>query len=230
MMHGLRGKKPLYPLLCLLSGMLVFFAGLLFVKQSWFLFFLLSIIILYTFFGYFHVMLKAVIMFSIIGLITFAITALYFPTQNAIQNLYRMLLLGLSGVPTVSLPPINLVRCLNSLKVPRWLTLGLLICIRFFGIMSEEVRRIKCAMRLRGISGWYNPKIWYRAIIIPFMMRLFSISDMLSLSLETRAFSMTSKASVYKQVRLQPRDWIYFVIIVAIVVIGFLLKYNGWNL
>lgn len=228
MMHGLRGSKPLYPLLCIISGILVFFTGLLFVKQPWFVFFILAIAILYSFFGYFQVMIKAVIIFSVIGLLTFGITVFFYPAQNALQNLYRMLLLGLSGVPTVSLPPINLVRNLNAIKVPRWLTLGLLICIRFFGIMSVEIKRIKCAMKLRGISGWYNPRVWYRAIIIPFMMRLFSISDMLSLSLETRAFSMTSKTSIYKEVSLTLRDVLYFIIIVTIIILGFILKYKGW--
>lgn len=216
MMPGLQVKTPLFPVISILSGITVFFAGLLFVKEPWFPFYLAAVGILYVIFGYGRVLWKATLIFAVLGGITFGITMVFSPAQNALQNFYRMFLLGLSAVPTVSMPPIDLVRCMNQMHIPRWLTLGLLICIRFFGILGEEFRRIRTAMRLRGISAGH-PAVWYRAMIIPFMMRLFSISDMLSLSLETRGFQPGMPASIYRPVRFKRRDFVYAVLLTALI-------------
>ena len=45
-----------------------------------------------------------------------------------------------------------------------------------------------------------NPKIFYRAFLVPFVMRLVNISDTLSLSVETRGFSLEKVPyTVYKK-------------------------------
>ena len=68
------------------------------------------------------------------------------------------LLLGISVVPTLSMLPMDLVRCLNQLRCPRILSLGLLIALRFMPIMGQEIQRIRRAMKLRGVNAaWYNP-------------------------------------------------------------------------
>ncbi|MDO5696070.1 MAG: energy-coupling factor transporter transmembrane component T [Eubacteriales bacterium] len=226
-MPHLRVKTPLYPIICILSGLLIFFTGLLFVKQPWFPLYLLAVALLYTAFGYFFIFMKAALIFAVIGGITFGLTVIFWPTENALQNFYRIFILGISAVPTISLPPIHLVRCMNQLHVPRWLTIGLLICIRFFYVMGTEIARIRMAMRVRNIRGAWHPKVWYRAVLIPFMMRLFSISDMLALSLETRAFSMRAPASIYRRIHVRGRDILYFGLLVGIICVGFVFKIQG---
>ena len=65
--------------------------------------------------------------------------------------------------------------------------------------MRGEIKRIREAVKTRGAGSVYNPKVWYRAFLIPLVMRLVKISDTLSLSVETRGFSLgKEKYSVYK--------------------------------
>ena len=55
-------------------------------------------------------------------------------------------------------------------------------------------------MKTRGAGSVLNPKIFYRAFLVPFVMRLVNISDTLSLSVETRGFSLEKVPyTVYKK-------------------------------
>ncbi len=55
-------------------------------------------------------------------------------------------------------------------------------------------------MKTRGAGSILNPKILYRAFLVPFVMRLVNISDTLSLSVETRGFSLEKTPyTVYKK-------------------------------
>ena len=55
-------------------------------------------------------------------------------------------------------------------------------------------------MKTRGAGSVLRPKIFYRAFLVPFVMRLVNISDTLSLSVETRGFSLEKRSyTVYKR-------------------------------
>ena len=55
-------------------------------------------------------------------------------------------------------------------------------------------------MKTRGAGSVLNPKILYRAFLIPLVMRLVNISDTLALSVETRGFTLGgSLYSIYKK-------------------------------
>lgn len=91
-----------------------------------------------------------------------------------------------------------------------------------------EIRRIRQAMRLRGVnSAWYDPRVVYRAFVIPLMMRLLSISDLLALSLETRAFSMDGGVTSYRTLTVRRRDSAYIAAVAAVILAGILLSWVG---
>lgn len=89
-----------------------------------------------------------------------------------------------------SIEPADMTRNLSTLKVPRGITLGMLIATSFPPVLGAEIRRVREAMKTRGAGSVLNPKIFYRAFLVPFVMRLVNISDTLSLSVETRGFSL----------------------------------------
>ena len=127
------------------------------------------------------------------------------------------MLMGLCAVPMVSLPPINLTRCMTQLKCPHILTLGMLVVVRFVPVLIGEVRRILEAMKTRGVRLTLNPTCFYRAFLIPLIMRLANISEILALSLETRGFDIKDKDTVvYRPVRFTLRDAAFSVATVAL--------------
>ena len=134
------------------------------------------------------------------------------------QTLLRMILLGLCAVPMVSTSPCDLTRCLAKLKCPRAITLGMLVTLKFIPVLVGEIKQIWEAMKVRGANmNWYRPSCIYRAFIIPLVMRIIGISDTLSLSLETRAFTLDdSTSSVYKVIKIKARDFVFLACVIVL--------------
>lgn len=221
-------KTPVFPLFSLIACVTTFVSGLLMVRDVWFFLFLPTLIVINIMFGYGPTLIRIVPPFLLVSLFVGLLSLPFASAHEALQTGSRVFLLGISAVPTISMAAIDLVRVLNRIRCPRWLTLGLMIGIRFTGIMATEMRRIRQAMRLRGANtSWYNPKVIYRAFIIPLMMRIISISDLLSLSLETRAFSMEGEVTSYKDIYIQDRDVIYLSLVVLASMAGIILTWTG---
>ena len=165
-------------------------------------------------------LLKCLLIFvplgMLLGLLSFLIAG---EQPAALQMAGRVLLMGLCAVPLVSLPPVNLTRSLTQLNCPRLLTLGMLVAVRFVPVLLKETLRILEAMKTRGVRLTLNPACFYRAFLIPFVMRLVGISEILSLSLETRGFDLQEKeATVYRPVRFTVRDAAFSAVTAALVV------------
>ena len=71
-------------------------------------------------------------------------------------------------------------------------------------------------MKTRGAGSILSPKIFYRAFLVPFVMRLVNISDTLSLSVETRGFSLEkAQYTVYKKERIYLSDIVFILGLIA---------------
>jgi energy-coupling factor transport system permease protein len=205
-MDRLQVENPLYPLACLLSAIALMVVGLIYAKHPLYPVYLLAVCALYCAFGLCRVTLKSVLVFMPVSAV-FALFSwlLQRDVVTAAQMAGRVMLIGVSAIPMVTLPPINLTRSMDAMGCPRVLTLGMLIAIRFVPVVGDELRRVREAMRTRGVRGSF-----YRAFIIPVMIRLVNMSDTMALSLETRAFSTEGEAvSVYKRVCFRARDGVY---------------------
>ena len=222
-MESMYVNKPIYPILSIASAMIIFCFGLIIAKDIALLYFLLALTVLYCFFGFSKVLIKVVPVFVLIGAViglgaTFT-SGSYIP---GIQTIGRIVLLAYSSVVTISFPPINLTRNLVQLKFPRILTLGMLTTIKFVPILLNESKQIREAMKTRGVNvKWYNLSCFYRAFIIPFMMRIISMSDIMALSIETRGFDLEEKSTnVYKRVDFTKRDLIFTILLILIMIGG----------
>lgn len=216
-----REEHRIYPLFSLISATLLFILGLFFVKETWFLYYISAIILLLIAFGFHQSLIRVLLIILPISIIVFLLALIGTSTQHALENTYRAILLGLSSVITLSIEPVDLVRNLNQIKVPRLLSLGLLISLRFIGVIAEEMKRIRVAMKTRGVSSnLLNPKVLYRAFFIPLIMRVISISDILAVSLDTRGFKSDSEHSNYKDVRVNLRSILFFILSIAIILVA----------
>ncbi|WP_100066114.1 energy-coupling factor transporter transmembrane component T [Miniphocaeibacter massiliensis] len=224
-MNTLRAKKPLYPLLCILSSLVVFIFGMLIAKTKFLLIFLIALMVVYIIFSYGEVTFKLLCIFIPLSIVPATLSIPVGGVENSIQIYFRFICFIMAAIPSMGLPPINLVRNLNELKVSRVLSIAILITIRFIPILALEIKQTWNAMKSRGVKvSIFNPQVMYRALLLPIIIRIISISDLLSLSLETRAFVIDDKeATKYKVVKFTIRDAIYTIILMFLVcIIGYL--------
>lgn len=215
-------KKPFYPLISFGVSIIVLIFGMLFSKSIWAFAFAGALFVLYSLFGLFRGLWKMTAAMTAAGLV---IGGLSYITNQSVeafwQTVVRMILLAMCAVPMVTVSPASLTRCLNRLKCPRVITLGMLVTLRFIPVLAGEIKRIWEAMKVRGANvNWYRPSCIYRAFFIPFVMRIIGISDTLSLSLETRGFTLDeSRSTVYKVINIKARDIAFAACIIALCII-----------
>lgn len=204
-MEKLYAKQPVYPLLSFIASTMIFFFGLFISKEMSIVYFLALLALLYFIFGYGKALLRSLPIFIIIGGIVGGGAALTGGYLVGVQTFGRVLLLAFASVVMVALPPVLLTRNLVQLRFPRILTLGMLITVRFVPLLMEESKHIREAMKSRGAS--INLRCLYRAFLLPFIMRIISMSDIMSVSLETRGFSLTEhRNTLYNPVFFKKRD------------------------
>lgn len=217
MSEKLQVKRPIYPLIGLLASVLIMIFGLLTAKSPTCLWFLCGMWLVFLLFGYWRACLMvvpaAVMMCAILAGITYAISK---DTAAAAAAVNRILAVCVAIIPGLALSPITLVRNFSSLKIPRMITLGMMITLTFFPLLGGEVRQVREAMKTRGAGSFFSPQIFYRAFLVPLIMRLVNISDTLALSVETRGFSNgAADCTVYKTVRLGGVDILFLLIVLA---------------
>lgn len=214
-------KSKIHPIIGIILAIYIMIFSLVRSYDFNTLYFLLAIYTLFIIFGMYKQALM-VIPFSAITILIFA--GLTYLINKNIESTYAMAnrLLGLSIaiIPGMSISSVDLTRSLNQLRVPRSITLGMMICLSFIPLLNLEVKHIKEAMKTRGVTSIINPFVFYRAFLIPLTMRIVNISDTLALSVEARGFAMKNKNyTVYKRVKIKPRDVIIPIAIIALSVV-----------
>lgn len=214
-------KSKIHPIIGIILAIYIMIFSLVRSYDFNTLYFLLAIYALFIIFGMYKQALM-VIPFSVITILIFA--GLTYLINKNIESTYAMAnrLLGLSIaiIPGMSISSVDLTRSLNQLRVPRSITLGMMICLSFIPLLNLEVKHIKEAMKTRGVTSIINPFVFYRAFLIPLTMRIVNISDTLALSVEARGFAMKNKNyTVYKRVKIKPRDVIIPIAIIALSVV-----------
>lgn len=217
MSRTLQVSKPIYPLIGIIASVIILVAGLITAKSRWCLVFLAAVWVLFLCLGYVRACL-AVIPFALVcsvvlGGITWLISK---DLDSALAAVCRITSLCVAVIPGLAMPPAYMVRCFAGLKMPRMITLAMMITFSFFPLLGQEVRQVREAMRTRGAGSIWNPHVFYRALLIPLMMRLINISDTLALSVETRGFSAGGEYTVYKIVSLKAKDIIFAAVAVLL--------------
>jgi energy-coupling factor transporter transmembrane protein EcfT len=223
LIEGLLVRNPLYPLCCIAFSAAMLMGGLLISKRPSFAALLVVVCIVYIVFGYVRPLIRCMAVVLpiclVVGLVALLVRGAPWDAAPALQTAGRIFLLGLCTVPTISLPPVNLTRCMTQIGCPRVLTLGMLVAVRFVPALAGEMFRIREAMMTRGVRLTLNPSYAYRAFLVPLVMRLTDISDVLALSLETRGFDIEGTgATVFRPVRFGARDAAFCVVAAALIV------------
>lgn len=217
MSEGLQNKKAVYPLIGIGTAALLMIIGMLMASETKCIYFLLTIWLLFAVFGYGRACLAIIPMAAILSGffsgVTYAISkdaALSYAAAN------RMLTVCVAVIPGLAMSTTDMVRSFSKIKVPRMLTLGMMITLQFFPLLKREIKQVREAMKTRGAGSLLSPQILYRAFFIPLLIRLVNISDTLALSVETRGFQVGADAeyTIYKEIDVQKRDFVFVVMFV----------------
>lgn len=208
----LKYKKNFYPLFAVLSALLIMVFGLVSARSINGSYFLIGAFIWLIIFGCYKQCLKVLPMFIVFGGF-FALIAYFTSDKNPVSALAMANRFGavfLAIVPGMSIQAVAMTRNLSALHTPRGITLGMLIVMSFIPVLTTEIKRVREAMKTRGAGSLLNPKIFYRALLIPLVTRLVDISDTLALSIETRGFTLEKgNYTVYKKENINIYDVLY---------------------
>ncbi len=211
-------KQELFPLFSLLVSISTLVFGLVFVKSESIMYFYIALTLLYLSFGYFKTLIF--IIPSLIMMSLFFGCTTYFVAQNVEATTYaifRSFAICFALIPSISTSTNSFVKTLRQINLPKSLTLGMLIILNFAPLLRKEMQQVRDAMKTRGIFGMFNLKIFYRAFLIPFMVRLVDISNTLSLSVETRGFTLEqSETTIFEPILIQKRDKLFLVLFILI--------------
>jgi energy-coupling factor transport system permease protein len=210
-------KQPIYPLFGLVASVLIIVFGLITAKETACIWFLGGMWLLFLAFGYWRSCLAVIPVAAVLSMILAGFTyAISKDPRSTYAAVNRILAVCIAVIPGLALSPIYLVRNFSTLKLPRMLTLGMMITLTFFPLLNGEVRQVREAMKTRGAGSFFSPKIFYRAFLIPLIMRLVNISDTLALSVETRGFTKEATVySVYKTIKLRHADILFLLLVAA---------------
>ncbi len=101
------------------------------------------------------------------------------------------------------------LRSLHSLKLPPQLSMGLLIVFRFVPVLVSEMKTIALSFSLRKRGLRPTPGLVYRGIMVPFIYRLFTLADELTLALHVRGFGCAPRPTSYKPLVAGKKDLLF---------------------
>ena len=213
-----RFKTKLYPLIAITASLFVIVFGLVAARNENLCWYLLGVLTWLCIFGCFKGVLKMLPAFVVFGgtFAGIAYASAGGDLQAALSMLNRFGALFLGVALSMSVAAVRMTRSLSEIHTPRAITLGMLISMSFVPMLKGEIGRVREAMKTRGAGSVLDPKILYRAFLVPFVMRLVNISDTLALSVETRGFTLGgSLYSIYKKEYPALSDVLFLLGIVA---------------
>lgn len=216
MSEKLSAKRPLYPVLGFAVSVFILAFGIITAESENCILFLAGVWLLFTAYGYwrscFAVVPVAVLMCAFLAGITYAVSHDLLSAMAAVNRIFAVCV---AVIPGLAMSPVILVRNMTALKLPKIIILGFMITFNFIPLLKVEIKRVREAMKTRGASSVFSLQIFYRAFLIPLIMRLVNISDTLALSVETRGFTAQGEHTVYKTVKLSARDIIFLLLLIA---------------
>lgn len=211
-------KSKIYPILGIFLSIYIVVFSLVCARDYHTWWFLVGCYIVFLIFGMHKACLKIIPAMVIFAGIFAGLTYIIKKDNLATYSMaIRLCAIMIAIIPGMSIKPSDFTRNLNQMHAPRSITLGMMITLSFIPMLRFEIKNIKEAMKARGAYNIFNPKILYRAFIIPFIIRVINISDTLSLSLETRGFDIKNKEySVYKKVSFRVFDLFILLFVIGL--------------
>jgi energy-coupling factor transport system permease protein len=130
--------------------------------------------------------------------------------QLALFYALRLLALLLPApVFALTTSPTDLVRALQTIKLPSFLVLSLMLTWRFLPVIQQEAQRILEANQLRGLDLSRQPHRWFSGLFVPLVFRIVSYADEVTIGLETRGYDSDAPRTISQPLTWQVQDTVF---------------------
>ena len=127
----------------------------------------------------------------------------------------------------------NMMVGMIRLRIPYKVAFIFSATLRFFPLLSQEIRNIMDAQRLRGLElekmNPFQRVIIYAKLVVPFILNSLLKSQQLDLVLQAKAFSGNGERSYLHELKLAMADWAV-IVGSACFFIFFLFLYIQWGI
>jgi energy-coupling factor transport system permease protein len=153
-----------------------------------------------------------------------ALAALLRDVNIALLSALRLLAIALPAPLLASTTaPSDLVRALQSVRLPGFLVLSVMLIWRFLPLMQQEAQRIIEANQLRGVNLARQPRQWFSGLFLPLIFRMVSYADEVTIGLETRGYDPTAPRPNRRPLKWHAADtWFTVGVIILFSGIGYL--------
>ncbi|NEQ42824.1 MAG: energy-coupling factor transporter transmembrane protein EcfT [Leptolyngbya sp. SIOISBB] len=169
--------------------------------------------------GLLFLLLLAQLRISPLGLLYAGLTLTVFAVSSAwisgdwsqalFSTLRLLAILLPAPVLALTTPPAMLIRALQTLRLPSFLTLSLMLIWRFFPLIQQEVQRIWEANQLRGIDLRRQPRQWFSGLMVPLVFQMVTYADDVTVGLQTRGYDPAAPRSCSHPIRWQRCDTLF---------------------
>ncbi|MGL4951420.1 MAG: energy-coupling factor transporter transmembrane component T family protein [Mycoplasma sp.] len=222
MKNKIKVTQPIHPIIGIIFSIVMAIFGLVYNNAFSLLIIAAIVWFLLLICGYFYSCLIWLIAGSLIaGGIGGIVYAYSGDLDNMVRTIAKSASTTIVVIPGLGLSMTYLIRSMESLRMPRPITLMVLITFSFFPVLMKEIKLIRESMKVRGVNNFYNPKIFYKAFFIPLIIRVNDISNTLSLSIETKGFTIEKHPfTSYKTIVLSWKDYFFSISFIATIILG----------
>ncbi len=122
---------------------------------------------------------------------------------------------------------------LRSIKLPLFITLPIMVMIRFLPSFMQDIFQIRESLKIRGYSLnpamlTLKPMLSIRIVVMPLLIRALRISENLSIAAELKGLTPYSDLRKKSQKKIKPWEYIFlggFLISTAVAIINAIFKY-----
>jgi energy-coupling factor transport system permease protein len=151
--------------------------------------------------------------YSAISLLSFVLlSALLRDTETALLSALRLIAIVLPApLLAGTTAPSDLVRALQTVRLPGFLVLSVMLIWRFLPLIQKEAQRIVEANQLRGVNLSRQPQHWFSGLFLPLIFRIVAYADEVAISLETRGYNPAAPRSNSRPLTWQRADTFFAV-------------------
>lgn len=212
--------RELHPLVKLISTVLIFIFALSTTSPAALLLYLLLLGLFLLVNGLGGRLAGLFPVVSAAALAVFVVAVLFAASwQSALAAALRLYYLFFSFTLFVgTTSPNEFLRALHRARLPWPLRIGLLITMRFVPVLREDMAKILQSFSMRVNYGQRNLVLTYRGIIVPFLFRMMSLSDQVTMNLQLRGFGSEARQTSYRNSSWKAADAVF--VVANLVVMG----------
>ncbi|MHA1578088.1 MAG: energy-coupling factor transporter transmembrane component T family protein [Candidatus Freyarchaeota archaeon] len=181
------------------------------------------------------ILLLLFLAFSAAGMVVVYVTEIMSTLEFAkfFGRVFSVVCIGLAF--SYSTSPSRFAKALEKLRFPRSVVFTLTLTLRFIPVFMDEARDLMDSLKVRGVDLGLkgiltSPRMVFRALVIPLMIRLTKTADDLASALEARGVGAPVKRTSLHELRFSRADVLFAALVLVSFVSLFLLdsSYFSW--